>query len=149
MSIVFNAIHSISSIRGIRGDVRDEALRLAEGVTPRIGRAGWALAQAQGLLAQAEANLLKAREAEALEKAARFEADLIARHAAARAAFEEAGREAGGFCLVDIGRTGHGGHWPHWTVTPGAGGWASLDEAEAEAKARNARVSARWAEYIS
>ena len=149
MNVVFNAIHAISSIRGVRGDVRVEALHLAAGVAPRIGSAGWALAQAEALLAQAEANLLEAREAAAREKAARFDAEILARHAAARAAFEEAGRQAGGFCLVDTGRTGHGGHWPHWSVTPGAGGWPSLEQAEAEAQARNQRVAARWAEYIS
>ena len=149
MSIVFNSIRAICLIRDVRLDVRDEAIRLAESVTPRIGRAGWAEGQAEGLLARAEANLLEAREKEAREKESRFEAAIIARHAKARADLEAAGREAGGFCLVDIGRSGHGGHWPHWAVTPGAGGWTSLNEAEAEAKARNARVAARWAEYIS
>ena len=149
MTIVSNNIRRIASFNDVREDVRDEAIRLAEGVTPRIGRSGWALAQAEALLAQAEANLLEAREKAARELEVRAEEARLARAAKAREALEWAGREAGGFCLVDTGRTGHGGHWAHWAVTPGAGGWATLDEAEAEARSRNARVSARWAEYIS
>jgi hypothetical protein len=149
MNIVISAIRSLASLRNINKNIRDEALRLAADATPRIGRSGWAQAQAEGLLARAEANLLQAATVAARELEVRAEEARLARHVKAREALEWAGKAAGGFCLVDTGRYGHGGHWPHWSVTPGAGGWASLEEAENEAKARNARVSARWAEYIS
>ena len=149
MNIVISAINRLARIHDLRWEVRDEALRLAAEVAPRVGRSSWAERQARGLLMLAHDRVVAAREAEAREKEARFEAERLEREAQARRAFEEAGREAGGFCLVDTGRTGHGGHWPHWTVTPGAGGWASLEDAEAQAQARNARVAARWAEYIS
>lgn len=149
MDLVINTVRALALRNNVSWDVRDEALRLAADATPRIGRRGWAERQALDLIAQAECRLIRARFAAARELAARVKAEKAARESEHREALEWAGRVAGGFVLVDTGRYGHGGHWPHWSVAPGPGGWASLEEAEAEAKARNARISARWAEFIS
>ena len=64
MSII-NAVRTLATIRNVPIDIHREALRLAAEAAPKVGRSGWAEAQAEGLLAQANKNV----EAERLDRA--------------------------------------------------------------------------------